>query len=148
MMEKNDRFTLQPSREQGSWVATDKAHGIVITFREHQFNETQKVSLLGGDSFSSMDQAMRMPVYLREMADWLREAHYSIAMPSLEIQRERMGQSIRNLRTQRGLTQVQLAQLAGITQSNLARIEAGRYSVGLDILNKIANAIGVAVELK
>lgn len=148
MMEKNDRFTLQPSREQGSWVATDKAHGIVITFREHQFNETQKVSLLGGDSFSSMDQAMRMPVYLREMADWLREAHYSIAMPSLEIQRERMGQSIRNLRTQRGLTQVQLAQLAGITQSNLARIEAGRYSVGLDILNKIANAMGVAVELK
>lgn len=148
MMEKNDRFTLQPSREQGSWVATDKAHGIVITFREHQFNETQKVSLLGGDSFSSMDQAMRMPVYLREMADWLREAHYSIAMPSLEIQRERMGQSIRNLRTQRGLTQVQLAQLAGITQSNLARIETGRYSVGLDILNKIANAMGVAVEMK
>lgn len=148
MMEKNDRFTLQPSREQGSWVATDKAHGIVITFREHQFNETQKVSLLGGYSFSSMDQAMRMPVYLREMADWLREAHYSIAMPSLEIQRERMGQSIRNLRTQRGLTQVQLAQLAGITQSNLARIETGRYSVGLDILNKIANAMGVAVEMK
>lgn len=148
MMEKNDRFTLQPSREQGSWVATDKAHGIVITFREHQFNETQKVSLLGVDSFSSMDQAMRMPVYLREMADWLREAHYSIAMPSLEIQRERMGQSIRNLRTQRGLTQVQLAQLAGITQSNLARIETGRYSVGLDILNKIANAMGVAVEMK
>ena len=148
MMEKNDRFTLQLSREQGSWVATDKAHGIVITFREHQFNETQKVSLLGGDSFSSMDQAMRMPVYLREMADWLREAHYSIAMPSLEIQRERMGQSIRDLRTQRGLTQVQLAQLAGITQSNLARIEAGRYSVGLDILNKIANAMGVAVKLK
>lgn len=148
MMEKNDRFTLQPSREQGSWVATDKAHGIVITFREHQFNETQKVSLLGGDSFSSMDQAMRLPVYLREMADWLREEHYSIAMPSLEIQRERMGQSIRNLRTQRGLTQVQLAQLAGITQSNLARIETGRYSVGLDILNKIANAMGVAVEMK
>lgn len=148
MMGKNDRFTLQPSREQGSWVATDKAHGIVITFREHQFNETQKVSLLGGDSFSSMDQAMRIPVYLREMADWLREAHYSIAMPSLEIQRERMGKSIRNLRTQRGLTQVQLAQLAGITQSNLARIETGRYSVGLDILNKIANAMGVAVEMK
>lgn len=147
-MNTKDRFTLAPGKNRGEWKATDNAHGIVITFREHQFNETQKVSLLGGDSFSSMDQAMRMPVYLREMADWLREAHYSIAMPSLEIQRERMGQSIRNLRTQRGLTQVQLAQLAGITQSNLARIETGRYSVGLDILNKIANAMGVAVEMK
>ena len=147
-MNNKDRYTLTPGEIRGEWKATDNVHGIVITFREHQFNETQQVSLLGGDSFSSMDQAMRMPVYLREMADWLREEHYSIAMPSLEIQRERMGQSIRNLRTQRGLTQVQLAHLAGITQSNLARIETGRYSVGLDILNKIANAMGVAVELK
>ncbi len=147
-MNTKDRFTLTPGKNRDEWKATDNDHGIVITFREHQFNETQQVSLLGGDSFSSMDQAMRLPVYLREMSDWLREEHYSIAMPSLEIQRERMGQSIRNLRTQRGLTQVQLAQLAGITQSNLARIETGRYSVGLDILNKIANAMGVAVEMK
>lgn len=147
-MENNDQFTLQPSREQGSWKATDNVHGIVITFREHQFNETQHVSLLGGDAFSSMDQAMQMPRYLRELIDWIMAEHYNTAMPSLEIQRERMGQSIRNLRTQRGLTQVQLAQLAGITQSNLARIETGRYSVGLDILNKIANAMGVAVEMK
>lgn len=147
-MNTQNKYTLCRGNKPGEWKATDNVHGIVITFREHQFNETQQVSLLGGDSFSSMDQAMRMPVYLREMADWLREEHYSIAMPSLEIQRERMGQSIRDLRTQRGLTQVQLAQLAGITQSNLARIEAGKYSVGLDILNKIANAMGVAVELK
>lgn len=147
-MNTKDRFTLTPSKIRGEWKATDNVHGIEISFREHQFNETQHVSLLGGDAFSSMDQAMQMPRYLREMADWLRETHYSIAMPSLEIQRERMGQSIRNLRTQRGLTQVQLAQLAGITQSNLARIETGRYSVGLDILNKIANAMGVAVEMK
>lgn len=56
-----------------------------------------------------------------------------------------MGQTIRSLRTQRGLIQAELAQMAGITQSNLARIEAGKYSVGLDILNKIANALGVEV---
>lgn len=147
-MNNKDRFTLTPGKVRGEWKATDNAHGIEISFREHQFNETQHVSLLGGDAFSSMDQAMQMPRYLRELTDWIMAEHYNTAMPSLEFQRERMGQSIRDLRTQRGLTQVQLAQLAGITQSNLARIEAGRYAVGLDILNKIANAMGVAVELK
>ena len=147
-MENNDRFTLQPSREQGSWVATDKEHGIVITFKEHRFNDTQKVTLLDGDTFSSMDQAMALPTYLREMADWLRAEHYNKVMPSMDEQRARMGQRIRELRLAAGLTQEDLAQLAGITRSNLTRIEAGRYSVGLDILNRIANALGTEVVIK
>lgn len=143
-----ERFILQPSREQGFWVATDKENGIVITFREHQFNETQKITLLNENTFSSTEQAMKLPTYLREIADWLRAEHYSVAMPSLEIQRERIGQSIRNIRMQRNFTQAELARQAGITQSNLARIEAGKYSVGLDILNKIANALGVEFSVK
>lgn len=147
-MNNNDRFILQPSRKQGFWVATDKANGIVITFKEHDFNGSQKVTLLDGDTFSSMDQAMAVPTALREIADWLRAEHYDIAMPALTIQREHMGQAIRTLRTRRSLTQAGLAHLAGITQSNLARIEAGKYSVGLDVLNKIANALGVKVEIK
>lgn len=126
-------------------MVADQEHGIVITFEEHRFNETQKVTLLDGDTFGSIDQAMHMPTYLREIADWLHAEHYDKAMPSIEAQRASMGQTIRSLRTQRGLTQAELARMAGITQSNLARIEAGKYSVGLDILNKIANALGVEV---
>lgn len=144
-MSNNDRFVLQPSKKPGFWVVADQEHGIVITFEEHRFNETQKVTLLDGDTFGSIDQAMHMPTYLREIADWLHAEHYDKAMPSIEAQRASMGQTIRSLRTQRGLTQAELARMAGITQSNLACIEAGKYSVGLDILNKIANALGVEV---
>ncbi len=143
-----ERFILQPSKEQGFWVATDTEHGVVVRFHEHEFNETQRITLLGGSAFDGTEQALHVATYLREIADWLRAEHYNIAMPSLIILRERMGESIRNLRLQRGLTQVELARLADISPSNLARIEDGRYSVGLDILNQIANALGVAIELR
>jgi transcriptional regulator with XRE-family HTH domain len=40
-----------------------------------------------------------------------------------------------------------LAMLTNIDAANLSRIEQGRYSVGLDILTKIAHALGVKVDL-
>lgn len=52
-----------------------------------------------------------------------------------------MGEMICAMRTAQGWTQEQLALIAGITTANLSRIEAGRYSVGLDELNKIAEAL-------
>ena len=39
-----------------------------------------------------------------------------------------------------------LAKLAGIDAANLSRIENGKYSVGLDILAKIATALGKKVD--
>ena len=146
-MSNNDRFILQPSRKQGFWVATDKANGIVITFKEHDFNGTQKVTLLGGDTFSSMEQAMKIPTTLREMADWLMTEHHSKVMPSVEIHRERICQGIHDLRKQRNITRAELAAMAGIEQSHLERIEDDKYSEGLDTLCKIADALGVSVEL-
>lgn len=61
--------------------------------------------------------------------------------------RIRIGQRIRELRTQQGLTQRELAQLAEITQPNLVNIENGRYSVKLDTLTKIAEALNSKVEI-
>ncbi len=143
-----ERFILQPSHKPGFWVATDTEHGIVITFREHEFNETQKITLLDGDTFDSDEDAIKVATYLREIADWLAKEHYSVAMPSLIIQRQNMGASIRSMRMRRGLSLEQLAQKAGITRANLTSIEAGKYSAGLDVLNKIANALGVKVEIR
>lgn len=143
-----DRFILQPSREQGCWVATDRAHGIVITFREHRFNDTQKVTLLGGDHFATEAEALAVSTHLRELGDWLRKNYYDTIFPSVHVKREEMGRSIRELRQRKGMTQGQLAQMAGITQANVANIEAGKYSVGLDVLNKIAFALGVTIFIK
>ena len=61
--------------------------------------------------------------------------------------RKAMGEIIRAMRTAQGWTQEQLAEIAGITSLNLGRIEAGRYAVSLDLLNKIAMALGAELRM-
>ena len=61
--------------------------------------------------------------------------------------RKRIGERIRQLRTQRGISQVELAEKAGLIQPHIVRIEQGRYSVGLDTLQAIAKALGCTVDI-
>lgn len=56
------------------------------------------------------------------------------------------GQKIVQARTIRRMTQAELAEGVGISQSHLSRIETGRYSAGLDILNKIADVLAVELD--
>lgn len=65
----------------------------------------------------------------------------------LNAKRKAMGERIREMRTAQGWTQEQIAEMAGITTSNLVRIEAGRYAVSLDILNKIAGALNAELRI-
>lgn len=60
--------------------------------------------------------------------------------------RQRIGQRIRDIRGALSLTQQELAERTGIQRCHIARIEAGRYSVGLDTLEKIAVALGQTVD--
>ena len=60
--------------------------------------------------------------------------------------RERMGQRIAKLRKEQGMTQAELAERTGIQRAHITRIEAGRYSVGIDLLDKIAVALGMEVD--
>lgn len=61
--------------------------------------------------------------------------------------RRRMGERIRQLRTERGISQVELAEKAGLIQPHIVRIEQGRYSVGLDTLQAIAKVLGCTVDM-
>lgn len=61
--------------------------------------------------------------------------------------RLRIGTRIRELRTSKGYSQRQLEQLCGVTAQNIQKIEAGRYSVGLDVLSRICTALGAKVEI-
>ena len=63
------------------------------------------------------------------------------------IIREYIGKRIAELRKERELSQVDLALKTGLDKGHIARIELGRYSVGLDTLQKIANALNVKIEL-
>ncbi len=62
-------------------------------------------------------------------------------------ERERIGGKIRQLREEKGIEAKQLATMSNIDAANLSRIEQGKYSVGLDILTRISNALGVKIDL-
>ena len=62
-------------------------------------------------------------------------------------ERRRMGDRIRQLRTEKGVSQTELAEKAGLAQPHIVRIEQGRYSVGLDTLQAIAKALGCTVDI-
>ena len=59
----------------------------------------------------------------------------------------RIGQRIQALRKEAGLTQTQLAEKCGMAQPNIARIEAGTYATSIDVLSRIADALGKRIEL-
>lgn len=65
----------------------------------------------------------------------------------LHQERVRIGTRIRDLRKGKNIEARMLAQAANIDAANLSRIEQGRYSVGLDILSKIAFVLGAKIDL-
>ena len=63
------------------------------------------------------------------------------------VERQRIGMRVAEERRKRGLTQQQLADMTGMKQANIARIEAGKYSVRFDTLQAIAEAMDMKVDL-
>ncbi len=61
------------------------------------------------------------------------------------VQVELVGRKIRQLRRQRKLTQVELAEKIGIHQSDLSRMEKGEYKVGLDTLLRILGMFNLGI---
>lgn len=72
---------------------------------------------------------------------------YIVLEPKRSEERERIGARIKELRKKRNLDAKSLASRIGIDASNLSRIEQGRYSVGFDILSKIASALNAKVDI-
>ena len=72
------KYILQQSSTQpNGWVLTDTLHGVIITFIEGEFNDTQKVTVLDNtpaDTYNANDLAC----ILRKMGDWIVRHHSSI----------------------------------------------------------------------
>lgn len=55
--------------------------------------------------------------------------------------REYIGKRISEIRKGKGMSQVKLAEITGIAPGNIARIETGKYSTGIDLLSRIADKL-------
>ena len=60
----------------------------------------------------------------------------------------RIGIAIRDAREDAGITQTELAARMGVAQSALSRIEAGRANITVEMLSRIANALGAPLSVK
>ena len=59
----------------------------------------------------------------------------------------RIGQRIAQLRKLAGMSQEQLSELAGLQRTHVSRIEAGKYDVTGWVLQAIAEALGMTVDI-
>lgn len=72
-----ERYVLQKSdNNPDGWVLTDTHNMIVVSFKQGQFNETQKVTMLNDVCLDVMTLARIM----REIGAWLVLNHRDIAI--------------------------------------------------------------------
>ena len=73
----------------------------------------------------------------KQLKDPVFKKHYDYYGKQLEI-----AYQILQLRKKKHISQAQLAKKIGTKQSNIARMEAGQQNFSVDILEKIAGALG------
>lgn len=68
-------------------------------------------------------------------------------MSTKEETRKRIGQRVKILRKQAGLSQEELGARAGLGRSHIGRIEDGIYGVQTETLQQVAEALGMVVDI-
>lgn len=139
-----ERYEVSPLGN-GRWRIDDKLTGFSIEWREGDFNATQEVSL---PPKLTETQVRDAPGIMSAMGDWLAKNHAALCSTTPEQRRKEMGQRIRELRQERGMTIEQLALRSGVTPNNLSRIEHGKHSFNYDTLARIVAVFGKKIILQ
>ena len=116
------------------------------TNKDTQAYELHSLELLFDKNYSDNKEQMINSIWREAMQFAICGGILGISSGTRHEDRARIGVRIREIREQRGIEARDLARLAGIDAANLSRIENGKYSVGLDILSKIAAALGKKVD--
>jgi DNA-binding XRE family transcriptional regulator len=58
---------------------------------------------------------------------------------------QRIGKRVKILRKKRGLTQDQLARMAGIKRPNISRLESGAHTPGILLIQRLADCLQVSI---
>ena len=114
-----------------------------------QKDEQEAIANFLAESFEKNFSDDKLSLIYRVLMDTMANAGFAFysAGSDRSKERKRIGARIRQLREDKSIEAKHLAKLVNIDAANLSRIERGRYSVGLDILTKIADTLGVKVDL-
>ncbi len=75
------RYKLEHSSTRpNGWVLTDTENGIVITFDNRKYNETQTVTFLADNPLEGGKTAHDIAHMLQEMGQWLYDHHVGTAL--------------------------------------------------------------------
>src|SRR5688572_28967066 len=83
----------------------------------------------------------------RSLAEFTKEQRRQDPEFAAEWDKRQLARRIRELREEHKLTQADLAALARTTQSAIARLESGQVTPKLDLLQKIAAAMGLRLSV-
>ncbi len=114
------------------YVEAPQIYGRVLQHILDQFEESEETDL---------------KAYLQAFYARAKDNSLMYVIPDDNDERERIGRAIRELRTMRMMDAKRLAAMANIDPANISRIEQGRYSVGLDVLCRIADALDSRIEI-
>lgn len=62
--------------------------------------------------------------------------------------RIQIGNRISELRQEKGMSVIQLAEKCDVSRQNIYKIEDGKYNVSIDILYKVCKALGVELKIE
>jgi len=57
---------------------------------------------------------------------------------------EKLGQNLKNIRMEKGISQVDIARLLGVSRGFVSNVENGKTNPTLATITKLANAVGVS----
>ncbi len=140
------------SRNEVEVIAPDgEVFTVLCQIGAYTNKETQAIELhwlesLFDKNFSADKEEMINAIWRESMQFAIGGGIIGISTGTRHKDRARIGERIRQIRMDRGMEARDLARLASVDAANLCRIENGKYSVGLDILSKIAAALGKKID--
>jgi DNA-binding XRE family transcriptional regulator len=96
-----------------------------------------------------LEEASRMKTYsLEEMTDKHIGKKGTVKRDAFEeeLRLDILGQTIKNIRKERHLTQSELGELVGVQKSQISKVENNLTDARFDTILKVFNALGVTVK--
>lgn len=135
-----DRYIL--TQTDSTFACIDTKENLRVEFYKGRFNDSQVYR--GGVPDDDL------PAILNEMTLWLvnrfEERPWELDDRFYKEQiRKAIGTLIRQSREAKGMSQRDLANQAGISSGNVANIEQGKYSPGIDIIDRLARVLEITI---